>query len=57
MPFIPFTRGWEKVLNRRQWLIKKGPEDVTIIAIWSRGLRNVYDINAFASVFYAHKKD
>ena len=42
-PFIPFTRSWEKVLNRRQWLIKNGREDVMIIAIWSRGLRNVYD--------------
>ncbi len=42
-PFIPFTRSWEKVLNRRRRLIGEGREDVIIIAIWSRGLRNVYD--------------
>ncbi|MCJ1458364.1 hypothetical protein MMC28_008736 [Mycoblastus sanguinarius] len=47
-PFVPFTRSWEKVLNRRQRLVEKGGEDVMIIAIWSRGLRNVYDAYEFA---------
>lgn len=42
-PFIPLTRSWKKALNRRQGLIEKGGEDVITIAIWSRGLRNVYD--------------
>ena len=42
-PFIPFFRSWKKVLKRRQWLMEKGREDVMIIAMWSRGLRNVYD--------------
>lgn len=42
-PIIPFTRSWNKVLNRRQRLIEEGRKDVIIIAIWSRGLRNVYD--------------
>lgn len=42
-PFIPFTSRWQKALNRRQRLIERGERDVVIIAIWSTGMRNVYD--------------
>ena len=47
-PFIPFTRSWCKVLRRRQLLLEKGQNDVIIIAIWSKGLRNVYDAHKVA---------
>ena len=55
-PFIPFTRSWGKVLKRRQGLIEKGREDVIIIAIWSRGLRNVYDAHEVAEWLGYHSK-
>lgn len=55
-PFIPFTRNWEKVLNRRRWLIKTGREDVIIIAIWSKGLRNVYDAYEVAEWLGYHSR-
>jgi hypothetical protein len=42
-PFIPFTSKWERALKRRRRLIQEGQKDVVIIAIWSKGLRNVYD--------------
>ena len=42
-PFIPFTSNWERALKRRRELIKNGEKDVVIIAIWSKGLCNVYD--------------
>lgn len=41
-PFIPFTNMWERALERRR-LIREGKRDVVIIAIWSKGLRNVDD--------------
>lgn len=43
VPFIPFTSKWEKALKMRRRLIEKGEKDVVIIAIWSKGLHNVYD--------------
>ena len=42
-PFIPFTKDWRRALRRTQWLIEQGERNVVIIAIWSKGLRNVYD--------------
>lgn len=42
-PFIPFSSNWEGALKRRRRLIEEGKKDVVIIAIWSKGLRNVYD--------------
>ena len=42
-PFIPFTNSWTRALQRRRRLIEKGGKDVVIIAIWSKGLHNVYD--------------
>ena len=42
-PFIPFTNKWERALKTRRRLIEEGKRDVVIIAIWSKGLRNVYD--------------
>jgi hypothetical protein len=41
--FIPFTNSWRRALQRRQKLIEEGGKDVVIIAIWSKGLRNVYN--------------
>ncbi|EED18031.1 conserved hypothetical protein [Talaromyces stipitatus ATCC 10500] len=42
-PFIPFTIDWGRALKRRRKLIGKGRQDVVIIAVWSKGLHNVYD--------------
>jgi hypothetical protein len=42
-PFIPFTRSWEVVLRRRHALIQEGHQNVVIVAIWAKGMRNVYD--------------
>ncbi|KAF7514237.1 hypothetical protein GJ744_000007 [Endocarpon pusillum] len=42
-PFIPFFSNWQRALKMRRRLIEKGEEDVCIVAIWSKGLRNVYD--------------
>lgn len=55
-PFIPFFRSWKKVLKWRKWLIEKGREDVIIIAIWSRGLCNVYDAYEVAKRLGYHSK-
>jgi hypothetical protein len=42
-PFIPFTRKWERALERRRQLIKEGGKKVVIVAIWAKGLHDVYD--------------
>jgi hypothetical protein len=42
-PFIPFTNSWRRALQRKQRLIEDGQKDVVIIAIWAKGLPNVYD--------------
>lgn len=43
MSFILFTNSWRRALQRRQRLIEDGEKDIVIIAIWSKGLHNVYD--------------
>lgn len=42
-PFIPFTNSWERAMQRREKLIEDGERDVIIIAIWAKGLHDVYD--------------
>ena len=42
-PFIPFFSKWERALAWRRSLIEQGEKDVVIVAIWSKGLHNVYD--------------
>jgi len=45
-----FTSSWKRALKKRQDLIEKGRKDVVIIAIWSKGLRNVYDAYEVADI-------
>lgn len=47
-PFIPFTSRWEQALRIRRRLIKDGLNNVVIVAIWAKGLRNVYDAHEVA---------
>lgn len=49
-PLIPFTRSWERAMKRRQKLSKDGGKQIVIIAVWAKGLRNVYDASGVAEM-------
>jgi hypothetical protein len=42
-PLMPVTTSWDVVLRVRNALLKEGQKNVVIIAIWSKGMHNVYD--------------
>jgi hypothetical protein len=49
-PLIPFTRSWERAMRRRQRLLQDGNKEIVIIAIWAKGLQNVYDASEVAKM-------
>jgi hypothetical protein len=42
-PLVPFTSSWGRAMQKRQLLTRDGMKQVVIVAIWAKGLRNVYD--------------
>lgn len=42
-PFLPFTSKWEGAMRTRQRLINAGWKKIVIVAIWAKGMRNIYD--------------
>jgi hypothetical protein len=42
-PFIPFTMSWDVMLQRRSYFISEGGKHVVIIAVFSKGMHNIYD--------------
>lgn len=42
-PFISFFTSWNAALQRQQLMLRRGAEDVVIVAVWLTGLSLVYD--------------
>ncbi|KAF5588895.1 hypothetical protein FPANT_6455 [Fusarium pseudoanthophilum] len=42
-PFVSFFRSWERALNWRKRLIKRGGREIIIVAVWLKDLSGVYD--------------
>ncbi|KAJ6197806.1 hypothetical protein J3E72DRAFT_192606 [Bipolaris maydis] len=49
-PLIPFTKSWKRAIRRRQRLLEDGNKEIVIIAIWAKGLQNVYDASEVAKM-------
>lgn len=49
-PLIPFTTIWEKAMRRRGELLEDGRKQIVIIAVWAKGLQNVYNAREVAEM-------